>query len=248
MLGSLLKAADMTRKLPAVLDALPPSTWLAQSRQLASGLLDSRRFAQALLARDRTLAGHNIPVVLRPHPGPHARHHDGMTADRRAHTVLTLFFHQLLMGDDVLLDLRHQAFTAHADTLLWSPHALVARLEPPFVGTVQRLYAGLLAPDAGMLDDAVEGLGLGAARALLEEGVGGTAPGHALFAVLALCVEARVELPPDVLPWALCVASLQQHLRTLGVSVDARSAFTAAGGSLPERRAGARWATAPATR
>lgn len=249
MLGSLVKGTEWEKLFhlaPSFFDVLPMTTLLTQTKHLAKHYRDAGMFENAMLERDRTLADRAIPVVLR------ARHHrapdthamrSGMDPQHRADTVLTVFFHQLLVGGTTLLDLRHEVFTGHADTLVWTPRPAMARMDIAFLGALRRMYEGFYGDDAALMDGAMEELGLLPAKELFLEQFGGAAHGPMVFRlkdfqagftrIFERCVQARIRLPGDFLGFGIMLATLHEHLDALGVPVDGKAAFVRAGGVLP---------------
>lgn len=244
MLGAMVKGTEWEKLFhlaPSFFDVLPLTTLMSQTKKLVGNYRDHGMFAQALLERDRTLADHAIPCVIRrPGHADTTAHRTGVDVQRRADTVLTLFFHQLFTGGVMLLDLRHASFTGHADTLVWTPKPAMARLDTTFLIHVRRMYEGFYAHDDARMSAAMDALGLLPAKALVIETFGGAAHGPMVFSlkdfqagftrIFERCVKARVRLAGDFLPLGIALASLHEHLDALRVPVDGRAAFLRAAG------------------
>ena len=106
---------------PRFVDVVPMSTVLSQVRTLGGNYFDAPAFAAARQARARTLAASGLAVTLVDAlPGP--------ASPVPGAAVLELYFHQVVLGETLLLDLRAECFAPSGGGLAWSPRpAFVAK-------------------------------------------------------------------------------------------------------------------------
>ncbi|NDD31382.1 MAG: hypothetical protein EB084_24285 [Proteobacteria bacterium] len=107
---------------PRFFDVVPLSTVLSQARTLGGNYFDTEAFDAARGARTETLTRAHLPVELATTlPGPASLVPGAQ--------VLELYFHQVLLGGTVLLDLRAECFASRGERLVWAPRpAGLARL------------------------------------------------------------------------------------------------------------------------
>jgi hypothetical protein len=149
-----------------------------------------------------------------------------------------VYFHQLLAADAALLDVRSKHFESAADTLLWDPRPLYVQWDPEFLGGVRDLYAGLYEDAPERYAAALSRLGLTPAREVLTEHFTQPSPDALTFSlarfrrtfhqVVVLCSEVGASLPGNLVPFAIYLGCLHEHLEQLGGSHDVACAYRAA--------------------
>lgn len=233
----LLKNADWKPFLdllsPRFFDVVPMSTVLSQARTLGGNYFDTAAFAAARQARAATLAGAGLPVKLVDTlPGP--------AAPVNAAEVLRLYFHQVLEGGTVLLDLRAECFTPSSDGLVWAPRPAFVAFDPTFHTGVRDLYYGFYRDDPARFSAGTRALGLAAAEAALRAQFGEGDQTQVRFslpefqrrfqAVFDACKTHGAQLHPGFIGLGVGLATLYSHLERSGEAHDVRAAFDAVAG------------------
>lgn len=213
---------------PRFFDVVPMSTALLQARRLGGNYFDTRAFAAARAARTETLKRDGVAVQVvdalsRP-PAP-----------VEPSTVLDLYFHQVLRGGTVLLDLRAEGFTAGPSGVEWAPRPAFAAFEPAFVSGLRELYFGFYLDDAARFDAGTRALQLEGARQALRDQFGVGDQTRVRFtlaefqqrfhAVFDACKASGETLHPDFIGLGVCLATLYDHLERRGETHDVRAAF-----------------------
>lgn len=245
MWRSLIRATEWQQIVdlaaPSFFEVLPGRELRRASKAIAKGWLDTDGFAAARDRRASSLCAAPLDVQLGD-AGASA------TADveSRGRRLLALYFHQLLEGGPVLLDLRPERFTETADALVWDPKPLWYRFDEEFLGALRDVYAGFYAGDDARFDDGIERLELECARDTFLEHFGGeqdavefrvasfTDTFHRSF---ASCRDAGVTLHRDFVALGLYLATLYVHLEELGGAHDVAAAFERARSASPAREA-----------
>lgn len=231
MLG-LIKKAEWKPFLellsPRFFEVVPMSTVLSQVRTLGGNYFDGAGFSAARQARARTLESAGLPVQLvaalpapvRPVP---------------AATVLELYFHQVLFGGTVLLDLRAECFTPRDEGVAWAPRPAFVAFEQTFHRGLRELYFGFYLGDAARFSAGTKALGLEAAESELRAqfGVGDQTRvrfslpefQHRFQAVFVACKASGAQLDPGFIGLGVGLATLYSHLEQTGDAHDVRAAF-----------------------
>jgi hypothetical protein len=213
---------------PGFVDVVPMSTVLSQARILGGNYLDTAAFAAARQARARTLAASGLAVrLVDALPGP--------AAPVPGARVLELYFHRVMLGETVLLDLRAECFAPSGDGLMWSPRPAFVRLDPGFHRGLRDLYAGFYQDDPARFSAATRALGLEAAEAALRAQFGDGDQTRVRFslpefqrrfqAVFDACKAHSAKLHPGFIGLGVGLATLYSHLEQSGETHDVRSAF-----------------------
>lgn len=222
---------------PQLLDLLPPRTLTQQLHELVANALRRAEFEQHRRAADLRLAPSAIPVRLSSAPGT-----EDMGSARRARAVLSLYFHQLLASDVAILDLRSKRFESGAGVLNWNPRPLYVRWAPEFATGLRELYAGAYGGDQARFDAALDRIGLGPARAVFADHLGGppdrgtfklTTLRRTFYRALVQCRDAGATLPGNVVPFSVYLGCLHEHLERLGGAHDVGAAYRDAVDAVP---------------
>ncbi len=223
---------------PRFVDVVPMSTVLSQARILGGNYFDAAAFATARQARAGTLAASGLIVKLVDAlPGP--------AAPVPGHHVLDLYFHQVLCGGTVLLDLRAECFAPYGDGLAWSPRPAFVTLDADFHRGVRDLYLGFYQDDPARFSAATRALGLEAAEVALRAQFGDGDQTQVRFslpefqrrfqAVFEACKKHRARLHPGFIGLGIGLATLYNHLEQSGGAYDVRAAFLRAASGVARR-------------
>jgi hypothetical protein len=149
--------------------------------------------------------------------------------------TLAAFFRIALGGGDVLLDLRPSRLAWSNDELEWAPGRLWTTWDRQFSQHVAGLYRGFYGDDDALFDQALEGLGLSSARAVLRKHFGEEDQRavafeletfHATFhEVFVSCRDSGASLHRGFVTLGLLLACLYETLEFLGGTFDVRAAF-----------------------
>jgi hypothetical protein len=215
---------------PAFFDVIPARLLAAELRGLAARYLDASAYREAREERMRLLGQVRLPFeIVDALPG----RADVVSDVTRGEDLLTLYFHQVLGEGPVLLDLRRGAFERSADRWLWRPAPAIAVWEPDFRAGLSALYEGFYLDDAARFSRGARALGLGDAEAELREQFGDARSvrfslpdfQHRFHRIFERCKEARAKIHPRFLTLGLCLATLYEHLESIGSPLDVHAAF-----------------------
>jgi hypothetical protein len=138
---------------PRFFDVVPMSTALVQARRLGGNYFDTKAFAAARAARGEALKRDEVAVQLVDAlSSPPAR--------VESSTVLELYFHQVLRGGTVLLDLRAECSRWLSSSIGFTRSSMRAR---PAVNTLHFLMASSAGWNGGLLELVHRGVNLGRA-------------------------------------------------------------------------------------
>lgn len=262
---------------PSFLEVVPATVLFGQASALTRNYRDEVTFAAAKSARSQTLAAAQLPVDLVAKNAPASRASvpqpestpepitslgPGLPAtlprlgslldpERRGSVVLELYFHQVLSGQAVLLDLRSAALAQHHDRLAWSPAPVYTVFEPEFHAGLSQLYGGFYADDPAAFSAGAAQLGLGKAEAAMRKQFGDDDQTKVKFSlrefqrrfhdVFLECKATKSKLHPQFIALGIGLSTLYAHLEELGGTHDARGAFLrAAAGLAPPKPAAQR--------
>lgn len=223
---------------PAFFDVVPAGMLLSELRRLTSRYLSRSAYLSACELRGRALAERGLPFeIVRVLPKD-----DGVVdAGVRGADVLALYFHQVLGDGPVLLDMRGGTFARQGDRWAWRPEPAIAEWPLDFREGCRGLYEGFYQDDATRFTEGARALGLGKAEAELRAQFGDTRAvtfslrefQERFHRVFVRCKETRSTLHPGFLTLGLGLATLYEHLETVGQPLDVRAAFERArGGAL----------------
>jgi hypothetical protein len=216
---------------PAFFHVLPGKALRGAVRGLVGRWRDHAGFLALRAERAESLAAASIPVRL----GGLDQSSDPASARERGEWLLQLYFHQLLVDDRAILDLRAKRFSPVAEGLAWDPKPLWVRWDPGFLGGLREIYGGFYASDDAAFSRGLERLGIDCARETFLEHFGGGDQRAVRFEMAKLtdtfhrtfvkCREAGAVLHADFVPLGLYLAALYEHLETLGGDFDVRGAW-----------------------
>lgn len=237
MFLSLLKSAEWKpfKDLlsPSFFDVVPATVLFGQATALTRNYRDAAQFAAAKVARSNTLTASRLPVRLTPAlPTPAAV---ALDAKRRGSLILELYFHQVLSGAAVLLDLRSTTFAPEGDGLAWNPAPVYTVFEPDFHKGLSQLYRGFYADDPAAFSAGAAALGLAKAEGAMRKQFGEDDQTNVVFSlrefqrrfhdVFVECKATKSKLHPQFIALGIGLSTLYSHLEELGGTHDARGAF-----------------------
>lgn len=234
MLWSLVKNTQWEPLLgllsPAFFDVVPAGMLLSELRGLTSRYLSRSAYRSACTARGHALEERGLPfdiVGVLPK-------HEGIVDPRvRGGDVLALYFHQILGEGPVLLDMRSTTIARSENHWAWKPEPAIAEWPADFREGCRALYEGFYQDDATRFTQGARALGLGKAEAELRAQFGDTRAvtfslrefQERFHQVFMRCKETRSKLHPGFLTLGLGLATLYEHLETIGAPLDVRAAF-----------------------
>ncbi len=215
---------------PAFFDVVPGRMLFGELRGLTTRYLSQSSYRDACEKRADSLERARLPFeIVRALPKPS----EAFTEVARGDDLLTLYFHQVLGDGPVLLDMRRSAFVRADGRWLWKPEPAIAVWGEDFRAGCRALYEGFYLDDATRFSAGARALGLGEAEAQLRAQFGDTrAVSFSLndfqkrfHEVFQRCKETRSKLHPGFLTLGLGLATLYEHLESVGVALDVRAAF-----------------------
>lgn len=255
----LLAGSDWSHLLslatPTFFDVVSARDLTARARELAHHWFDREQYLDCVAGLAEALSMHDIGVEVaevKPNRSlipfrsePLSTNECPMAEDGDA--VLRLFFLQIASRDRVFLDLRASRFChqGHSKRSTFRPLPLFAYWKPEFVQGVRQLYRGFYGDDNALFVQATKALGVSAANDVFELAFGGERK-HAsrcslsefrdtFQQVFVRCRDAKQAFHPDFVTLGIMLATLYDHLETLGGVYDIAAAFHA-GFSLVEAR------------
>jgi hypothetical protein len=221
---------------PRFFDVVPMSTVLSQAKRLGGNYFDAAAFSAAREARAKTMEAAQLAVQL-----VEARTSPPTPVAPAA--VLELYFHQVLAGGTMLLDLRAEGFAQRAACIEWAPSPAFVAFEPAFVHGLRELYFGFYLDDAARFSAGARALRLEAAEGALRAQFGTgdqtrvrfSLPEfqHRFQAVFDACKAGGEQLHPDFIGLGVGLATLYDHLQRSGETHDVRAAFLRAADRSP---------------
>jgi hypothetical protein len=217
---------------PALFDVVSSKALATTATALLRAQGDVAGSRRANAERGRLLTACGLPVLL-------AESVDGQLPTTlegrvtRGELLLRLYFHQLLVGTEALLDLGPSRFSG-VNPVIWSPSWARYSWSDPFRLAVRDLYAGFYGADDARFDEALATLGLTPARAVFVAHFGGEQTAvrfsvahfrQTFHAAFVACRDAGTQIHPDFVPMGLMLASLYAHLEPLDVRLDVRAAW-----------------------
>lgn len=221
---------------PRFFDVVPMRTVLAQAKRLGGNYLDTKAFAAARAARAETLEAAQLAVRL-------VDVRSGPPTPVAPSVVLELYFHQVLVGGTMLLDLRAESFADGPRAVEWAPRPAFVAFEPRFVEGLRALYFGFYLDDAARFSAGARALGLDAVEGALRAQFGTGDQTQVRFslpefqqrfqAVFDACKATGAQLHPDFIGLGIGLATLYDHLQQRGDTHDVRAAFLRAAERTP---------------
>jgi hypothetical protein len=241
MWRSLLKSAEwkpfMELLSPSFFDVVPAAVLLGQATSLTRNFGDGANFEAARRARAATLAAAGVAVELAPVLP--ASTQPPVDPQQVGSTLLELYFHQVLKGGSVLLDLRSSTFSTQAGSrLLWTPAPAFVVFEPAFHQGLSQLYRGFYLNNPTQFSQGAQALGLATAQEAIRKQLGDGDQSRVHFTlrgfqqrfhhVFAECKATHAKLHPQFIALGIGLSTLYAHLETLGGTQDVRTAFNRA--------------------
>lgn len=235
---------------PALLKIMPASSAWQVARTLRRNRQDRPLRQTATEQRRSCLQAAGLEIALADPEGRRTTARAGSVQfepKAQARRVVELYFHQLFRGDFTWLDLRPRAFRAHDDDLTWHPAPWIWHWDARFIGSLRRLYRGFYAGNDGLFRQGLDELSLTPAEAIFRKHFGGDQDEvqfrtkdfvSTFHDVFLCCCRHGVSLAPSFLPLGLYLATLYEHLESLGIAVNVREAFAR---SVPADESEARW-------
>jgi hypothetical protein len=146
--------------------------------------------------------------------------------------LLRFFFFQIYSHDTLFLDLRAERFTnsENGHEIVFRPLPLWVKWRPDFVQGIRQLYDGFYRGDATLYKQAACDLGIVAACDVFDKAFGGEKKHASTYAIAEFrttfhevflrCRHAKVAFHPDFITLGIALATLYDHLETLGGSYD----------------------------
>lgn len=236
MLGRLVAGTEWSHFTdylsPSFFDVVPARELRRVLGTLSGNYMRPRRLRDVMEARDEHLHGGGVPVSLRPDRKPPAP--TGGVGD----AILELYFHQIYAGETTILDLRSSAFRTTEDGLRWRPASIYLTWDPEFLDALRRLYRGYYGGDDREFSEALAQLRLEPARDIFLSHFGSgdqravafdMATFHDTFhEAFVACREGGERLHGDFIGLGLYLATLYEHLESVGGAWDVRAAWSRA--------------------
>jgi hypothetical protein len=150
--------------------------------------------------------------------------------------VLRYFFFQIYASESVFLDLRGSRFCRRPEEAVaeFYPLPLWATWRADFVQGIRQLYDGFYGDDEGAFEKAVAELGIAPAAEVFKRAFGGERKRASRYTVAEFretfhevflrCRDAKVAFHPDFVTLGIAIATLYDHLETLGGCYDVLAA------------------------
>jgi hypothetical protein len=260
MFGTLLRQVELRHLTsfasPAFFDVFPRRALWSQGMAVLANQRNKQGFERCRAERQRALDRAGLRVRVWPSPLADERelHVPDSIRSAYAHSVLTLYFHQIFAGSSLLLDLSARAVRPARDhvrvsrveardaalvtepsvALDWRPSAWYVDLTPEFRDGLQLLYRGFYLADDASFDAGAAQLGLTPLRHLFREHFGERVTDmrfelkHFLDSfqrIFRFCKTHGIELRSDFVLLGACLSTLYENLERLDVRVDARHCF-----------------------
>ncbi|MGC4068061.1 MAG: hypothetical protein QM784_26120 [Polyangiaceae bacterium] len=240
---------------PALFDVISPRQLSARAAELAKNWFNQEGAAQLARRLDESAADVDLGLRIRtasfePSIIPfRARIKDPQkcSVPVEGDFVLRFFFFQIYASESVFLDLRASRFgrKPEDDVREFYPLPLWATWRPEFVRSIRQLYDGFYGNDEGAFDRAVEELGIAPAADVFRQAFGGEKKRASRYTVAEFretfhqvfvrCRDAKAAFHPDFVTLGIAIATLYDHLETLGGCYDVLAAHQHVRASLERR-------------
>lgn len=218
---------------PALFRVMPVGGLRRVAGKLTRNRISGKRYERATAERAESLEGLPIDVTLGPISKSSAK-----TERSDGAAILELYFTQLFDDAPVILDLRRDRFARDGDQLVWEPKAYFVDFDPDFKEAMAGVYEGFYTDDDALFESSLETLGLDSVAHLFRAHFGEGDQAAVEFDVDVFrttfmqifehCKEQGIELHHDFVALGINLATLYEHLGTLGGTFDVRSAYFAA--------------------
>lgn len=258
MFGSLLRQVELRHLAslvsPGFFDVFPRRLLWSQGVKVIANQRNKAGFERCRVERQRALDRAGLAVRVWPPPADERELHVPAQGQRAyAHSVLTLYFHQIFAGSSLLLDSSARALRPARDparvsrldarpasviedpvALDWRPSAWYVDWDPEFRQGLQLLYRGFYLADDASFDAGAELLGLTPIRHLFRQHFGERITDmrfelkHFLDSfqrIFRFCKIHGIELRSDFVMLGACLSTLYENLERFDVTVDARRCF-----------------------
>jgi hypothetical protein len=229
---------------PALFDVISPRQLSARAAELAKNWFNQEGAAQLARRLDESATEAAVGLRIRtatfePSIIPfRAKIKDPPTCavPAEGELVLRYFFFQIYASESVFLDLRASRFcrTAADATAEFYPLPLWATWRPEFVRGIRQLYDGFYGDDEAAFDRAVAELGIAPAAEVFRNAFGGDKKRASRYEVAEFretfhqvfvkCRDAKAAFHPDFVTLGIAIATLYDHLETLGGCYDVLAA------------------------
>ncbi|HMA97303.1 MAG TPA: hypothetical protein VKP30_31675 [Polyangiaceae bacterium] len=248
----LLAGSDWSHLLslatPAFFDVVSARDLTTRARKLAHNWFAREEYLACVSGLREALSKHDIGIEMaevKPNRSLVPFRSEPLAADEcpmaeDGDAVLRLFFLQIAALDSVFLDLRASRFCHQGSSKrnTFRPLPLFSHWSPDFVQGVRQLYRGFYEDDNALFVQATQALGVSAANDVFERAFGGERK-HASRCSLAefrdtfqevfvRCRDAKQAFHPDFVTLGIMLATLYDHLETLGGVYDVAAAYHAA--------------------
>lgn len=151
--------------------------------------------------------------------------------------LLKYFFLQIMSADTVFLDLRDKRFCncPSSGRVTFIPLPLWAHWQSDFVQGVRDLYQGFYVGPISLFEHATRELGVSAANSVFQQAFGGerirgnqyrmSEFRDTFHEVFIKCRDAKTAFHPDFVTLGVMLATLYDHLETLGGTYDVLAAY-----------------------
>lgn len=230
---------------PALFDVVSAKQLSLRAAELARHWFDPAG-AEALAAKldqaaiDARFKMRVLPARVKRSVVPFHVHSNGDAKEPTAtdgHRLLQYFFFQIYVGDTHFLDLRKDRFflAPESGEIVFRPLPLWVKWRPDFVQGIRQLYDGFYSDNAALYEQAMVDLGIGAAKDVFNRAFGGPKKRECTYTVsdfratfhevFVRCRDAKVAFHPDFVTLGIALATLYDHLETLGGTYDVESQF-----------------------
>ncbi|MFO0675756.1 MAG: hypothetical protein U0169_04440 [Polyangiaceae bacterium] len=229
---------------PSFFDVVPMRTLSSELGKLVAARSDARGFERAVAERDGALVRSGIAVRVRAED---PKVHGATIADakRRGARVLALYFHQIFDEGTALLDFRSERFSEEGEgddaTTVWRPSRVVASFRPEFRGAMRATYRGFYREDDALFRQGLTALGVAKAEDAFRAQFGEGDQRAVRFSrsdfqakfrdVFVRCRDTGSRIDGAFLPLGLGLATLYEHLESLGEPFDVRAAYESVDGA-----------------
>ena len=223
---------------PSFFDVVPVFESAACIKKLAGGLLGRGR-PLAFDAVQTSLVARGLPVSViggSPINAPGDQKSGSNYASVDAgQCLLKIYFHQLLVCPEAILDMRFASFHFHTDKIDWTPMRVVHQWRPDFISPLREVYRGFYLNDTGAFKKGLKELGLESAEELFLRHFGEGDQSAVVFSgqhfrksfhdIFVHCKEHKIKLHGDFLPFGILLGTLYENLSRLGGHHNVRKAF-----------------------
>lgn len=221
---------------PAFFDVMPMGKLLGEVKTMVAGYRDERGFLKRVSERKRRLDGTAVTLDLG------AEGIDPTTlgeSERKAvgEAVLRLYFHQLIDGAPILIDLSRERWVQRGDELCWRPGRGHLAWSDDFRQKIVAVYRGYYHEGGDDLREALKPLGLESASEVFQSVFGEGDQRSVSFSVESFvdafhrvfvhCKERGIQLDPHFLGLGIYLATMYETLDALAVPLDVRGAYIA---------------------